>query len=134
LKCLPVFAAIVLVTGLSAPALGQPTYGTILGTVTDAAGSVIPNAEVQASDQRTDVTRPAHTDDAGNYRFVNMDPGSYAITVAAPSFATAKNESVVLPARETVRTDFRLCEVQHLQRAWDRICNRKRKQKKEKRN
>jgi hypothetical protein len=107
-KCLLIFAAIILAIGFSGPAVGQSTYGIILGTVTDASGSVIPSAEVQARNQDTDVTLTTHTDNSGDYRFVNMDPGSYAITVSAQSFAPVKNEGVVLPARETVRSDFKL--------------------------
>ena len=108
LKYLPVLAAIALVIGLSAQALGQSTYGVLVGTVTDNSGSVIPNAGVEARNQGTDVTSTTHTDSQGDYLFVNMDPGGYTITVSAQSFAVEKNESVVLPARETVRADFKL--------------------------
>ncbi|MGA2073545.1 MAG: carboxypeptidase-like regulatory domain-containing protein [Terriglobia bacterium] len=107
-KCLPILAAVIFTIGFSGRAVGQSTYGIILGTVTDASGSVIPNAEVQARSQDTDVTHTTHTDNSGDYRFVNMDPGSYAITVSAQQFAPVKNEGVVLPARETVRSDFKL--------------------------
>jgi hypothetical protein len=107
-KFLSIFVAIAVVMGLSAPVLGQSTYGTILGTVTDATGSVIPNAEVQARNQGTDASQTTHTDSQGDYLFVNMDPGTYTITVSAQSFTMEKNESVILPARETVRSDFKL--------------------------
>jgi hypothetical protein len=80
----------------------------LVGTVTDNSGSVIPNAGVEARNQGTDVTSTTHTDSDGDYRFVNMDPGTYTITVSAQSFATEKNVDVVLPARETVRSDFKL--------------------------
>jgi hypothetical protein len=108
LKGLLILVAITFVVGFSAQALGQSTYGVLVGTVTDTTGSVIPNAGVEARNQGTDVTLTTHTDSQGDYRFVNMDPGSYTITVSAQSFAIEKNESVVLPARETVRSDFEL--------------------------
>ena len=108
LKCLPILAVFILVSGINRQAVGQSTYGIILGTVMDVSGSVIPNAEVQARNQDTDVALTTHTDNSGDYRFVNMDPGSYAITVSAQNFAPVKNEGVVLPARETVRSDFKL--------------------------
>jgi hypothetical protein len=100
--------AIAFVIGLSVQALGQSTYGVLVGTVTDTSGSVIPNAGVEARNQGTDVTSTTHTDSQGDYRLVNMDPGSYTITVSAQSFAVERNENVVLPARETVRSDFKL--------------------------
>src|SRR5271157_1826936 len=108
LKWLPVLVAVTFVIGLSTRALGQSTYGVLVGTVTDSTGSVIPNAEVEARNQGTDVRSTTHSDSQGDYSFVNMDPGSYTITVSAQSFAVEKNESVVLPARETVRSDFKL--------------------------
>ena len=105
---LPILAAILVAVGLSTQAAGQSTYGVIVGTVTDASGAVIPDAEVQARNQGTDVSLTTHTDSQGDYSFVNMDPGTYTISVSAPNFATEKNENVILPARETVRSDFKL--------------------------
>jgi hypothetical protein len=96
------------VMGLSTRAVGQSTYGVILGTLTDSSGSVIPDIEVEARNQGTDVVLTTRTDAQGDYRFVNMDPGSYTISVSAPNFTPAKNVDVVLPARESVRSDFRL--------------------------
>jgi hypothetical protein len=110
-KCLPILAAIIFAIGFSGRAVGQSTYGVIQGTVTDASGSVVPNAEVEARNQATDVSQTTHTDSQGDYLFANMDPGSYTITISAQSFTTVKNEGVILPARETVRSDFKL-EVQ----------------------
>src|SRR5271157_6478950 len=98
-KCLPILAAITFVIGLSAQALGQSTYGVLLGTVTDNSGSVIPNAGVEARNQGTDVAQTTRTDSQGDYQFVNMEPGNYTITVSAQSFATEKNVDIVLPAR-----------------------------------
>jgi len=90
------------------PAFAQSTYGTILGTVTDATGAVVPGAKIGVQDQATGVERTAPTDDGGDYVFVNLDPGTYTITASAPNLATVKNEGIVLPARETVRSDFKL--------------------------
>jgi hypothetical protein len=101
-------AAIAFVIGLSSQALGQSTYGVLVGTVTDNSGSVIPNASVEARNQGTDVAQTTRTDSDGDYQFVNMEPGTYTITVSAQSFATEKNVDVILPARETVRSDFKL--------------------------
>src|SRR5208283_1398986 len=90
------------------PALAQSTYGTILGTVSDSTGAVMPNAQVSVQEQQTGVKRTAATDGSGDYLFVNMDPGTYTITASAPNFTTVQNEGVILPARETVRSDFKM--------------------------
>ena len=107
-KYLSIFAATVILIGLSAQAKGQSTYGVIVGTVMDASGSVIPNAEVEALNQGTDVSQTTHTNSQGDYLFLNMDPGTYTISVSAQNFTPVKDEGVVLPARETVRSDFKL--------------------------
>src|SRR5262245_31123162 len=48
------------------------------------------------------------TDATGTYRFLNLDPGTYVITVAAVNFASKKDPAVILKARETARSDFQL--------------------------
>jgi len=100
------FTAMLLLS--SPPAFAQSTYGTILGTVTDSSGAAVPAANVVVEEQSTGVQQTATTDSGGDYRIVNLDPGTYTITASATNFATVKNEGIVLPARETVRSDFKL--------------------------
>lgn len=88
--------------------LAQSTYGAIVGTVYDPSGAVIQNAKVEAKNQGTSAIRVIDTDSQGDYRFVNMDPGTYTITVTAQGFATTQNKGVILPARETARADVKL--------------------------
>jgi hypothetical protein len=86
----------------------QSTYGTIVGTVTDQTGAVVPGANVEARNQETGSVRTVSTDASGEYRFLNVDAGSYAITVTAPRFAAVKDNAVSVLSRELTRSDFRL--------------------------
>jgi hypothetical protein len=86
----------------------QSTYGSITGTVIDASGGVIARAKVEATNQGTGVARTTSTDTAGNYVFVSLDPGLYSVSVSADGFASQKNQSISLLAREIVRSDFQL--------------------------
>ena len=105
----PLFLGLAVLLLLSSPpAFAQSTYGTILGTVTDSSGAAVPGVEVVVQDQMTGVKQTATTDSAGDYGIPNLDPGTYTITASATNFATVKNEGIVLPARETVRSDFKL--------------------------
>src|SRR5215470_2894690 len=87
------------------PAAAQSTFGIIIGTVMDPSGAVVAGASVEAMNQATGAVRQGMTDAEGNYRFLNLDPGTYSITVTIPPFSTQKNQNVLLPARETVRSD-----------------------------
>jgi hypothetical protein len=86
----------------------QSTFGTILGTVKDAADNVLPNAAVSLTDKDTSAIRSAVADSVGNYSFSNLEPGDYALAVAASGFQKIQVESLVLQARETKRVDVQL--------------------------
>ena len=90
------------------PLAAQSTYGTINGTVTDASGAVVSGAKVEVLNQGTGIARSMTTDAAGGYEFLNLDAGTYTITVSAANFTTTENKGVVLPARETRSVPFQL--------------------------
>jgi hypothetical protein len=99
-----VYASLLAVTD----AYAQSTYGSITGMVTDASGGVISGAKVEAANQGTGVTRITSTDSDGTYVFISLDPGTYSVSVAVSGFATKKNPSIALLAREVVRSDFQM--------------------------
>lgn len=86
----------------------QSTFGTITGTVSDASGSVLVGATVEARDQETSLTRTVQTDEQGYFRFINMDPALYTITASMEKFVTLENKDVVVDAREVTESNFRL--------------------------
>ena len=86
----------------------QSTFGAIDGTVTDPSGANIRGANVEALNQATGETRHTVTDSAGEYRFLNVDPGQYTITASSDQFTETKDKNVVVLARETARSDIRL--------------------------
>jgi hypothetical protein len=71
--------------------------GSITGTVVDPAGAAIPGAQVRIINQATgDLTREAASDGSGNFRALNVPPGTYKITVAAPGMQELDRNDVVL--------------------------------------
>src|ERR1700732_471179 len=83
------------------PALAQLTRGTILGTVQDPSGSVIPNATVKIANTGTKAERSTTTNSVGEYRFPGVDPGVYTVNFSAPGFAEIRVEMVdVTTSRE----------------------------------
>jgi hypothetical protein len=87
-------------------AFAQSTYGTIYGTITDPSSGVIRDAVVEAKNPGTGAARSMKTSTDGLYRFVNLDPGTYTISVMAPGFAEAEKKDVVLSARTDLPVDF----------------------------
>jgi hypothetical protein len=87
---------------------GQSTSGTVLGTVKEASGAVVPGAVVNLTNAGTNAKHSSRTDDTGSYVFANLDVGSYLLTVEAPGFQKAEFKAFDLGGRETKRLDAQL--------------------------
>jgi hypothetical protein len=69
----------------------------IAGTVRDASGAVIPGVTVEASSPvLIEKTRSVVTDGAGNYRIVDLRPGTYKVTFSLPGFNTVVRDGIEL--------------------------------------
>ena len=80
------------------PALSFAQSG-IAGVVKDATGGALPGVTVEAtSDVLIERTRTVVTDGEGQYRFINLRPGTYSMTFALEGFATVKRDGIQLPA------------------------------------
>src|SRR5215471_13669498 len=86
-------------------ALGQSTFGTILGTVHDQSGGVMPGCAVTVENVGTSLRRSVLTDETGSYTASNLEPGTYKVKVELPGFQVAEYTSIQLTARQTVRID-----------------------------
>jgi hypothetical protein len=93
---------------LSAPLFSQGSFGTILGTVTDPSGGVIPGATVTILNTATGVSRTLTTDSAGEYNAPTLIPGTYTVRAEAKSFKTIESRNVLLEVGKEVRVDFTL--------------------------
>jgi hypothetical protein len=89
---------------VATPAAAQLTTADILGTVTDAAGAVVPNAKVTVVNTATSATRTLQTNGSGDYVFNLLPPGQYSVTVEAPSFRKSVT-NVTLVAGDRARVD-----------------------------
>jgi len=100
--------ACILILIAAAPLFAQSTYGTILGTVQDSTGAVVPGAQVTLLNTGTMAKRVITSDSAGSYAFSNIDVGTYSLTISAAGFKTETVPSIPLTARETRRVDAAL--------------------------
>src|SRR4030088_2311734 len=86
---------------LSLPAWGQKFTGTVRGIVTDKSGAVLPNAPVTVTNNGTGDVRAVTTNQAGEYVVVELNPGTYTVTVKQPGFKESVSKDVVLNVSST---------------------------------
>src|SRR5437868_6878612 len=78
------------------------TSGTIAGVAKDTTGAVLPGVTVEAaSPALIEKVRSAVTDAQGQYKIVDLRPGTYAVTFSLPGFSTVKRDGIELPANFT---------------------------------
>src|ERR1700754_1402682 len=80
----------------AASALAQESRATLSGTVTDPTGSVIPGTGVTLTNSQTGVAFESKTNDAGQYRFLFLNPGVYRLTVQGTGFRAFVRENINL--------------------------------------
>jgi Carboxypeptidase regulatory-like domain/TonB dependent receptor-like, beta-barrel len=102
------FSLILLSLCLALPVFAQRDMGTVLGTVTDATGAVVPGATVTITEEATGITNVVQTDPAGNYIRPLLKPGSYTVSVEAPGFKKAVQTGVFLQSASRVQASFNL--------------------------
>ncbi len=102
-----------LVVGLSAGMCGaaaaQEVTGTILGTVTDSKGGVVPNAKatITNTDQQV-VVRTLTTDEHGQYAAPLLPVGHYSVTVEIAGFKRVTQRGFVLNVSDKLAVNFTL--------------------------
>jgi outer membrane receptor protein involved in Fe transport len=87
--------------------LAFDTTGTIVGTVTDTEGAVLPGATVTIKNLNTNLTREVTTNESGVFQVPLLPVGEYEIEVKAVDFNSGQN-TVVLQINQVLRVYFQL--------------------------
>ncbi|MDE3164601.1 MAG: carboxypeptidase regulatory-like domain-containing protein, partial [Acidobacteriota bacterium] len=90
------------------PASGQVLYGSMVGTIEDSAGAVVPNVGVTLTNNGTGAVRDVKGDEQGRYTFVNVLPGTYTLKVVAGGFRPSIVAGLDISANVVTRQDVRL--------------------------
>ncbi|MGH9372400.1 MAG: carboxypeptidase-like regulatory domain-containing protein, partial [Vicinamibacterales bacterium] len=102
-----VFAFAILVL-LAAPVSGQVDTGTILGTVKDQSGGVLPGATVTITHEGQALTLTTVTREDGTYIFTPIRTGAYAIEVEFQGFKKAVRRGIGVSIQQQAVVDFSL--------------------------
>src|SRR5437899_2209244 len=109
------FARLVVVSGCltfqPATAWAQAETSGIAGVVKDTSGAVMPGVTVEAtSPALIERVRTVTTDSQGQYKIVDLRPGTYMVSFTLPGFSTVKREGIELPATfvAAVKADLRV--------------------------
>ena len=91
-----------------APAsFGQGAVGSIVGTVKDSSGAVVPGARITVTDTATNVSQKTQTNSDGNFAERFLKPANYRVTVESQGFSTTE-ATVTLQVDQIVRADATL--------------------------
>jgi len=94
--CLLVFGTLPLMADIT---------GSILGTVVDSSGGVVPGVAVRATNQDTNMVREVRSNSAGQYRLMSLPVGRYKLDVSASGFQSFRVTDIVLTVDEQRQVD-----------------------------
>ena len=105
--CLALFVSFLSIfAGKLLPA--QAVSGTIVGTVTDSSGAIVPNAQVAIVLTGQSTVYTTVTNESGNFTEPNLPSGRYTVTVTATGFKKETRANIALQTNTTTRIDVSL--------------------------
>src|SRR5262252_1293458 len=110
-RSLAIFTVLTLLPG----AAFAQVQATLTGTVKDTSGAVLPGVTVEASSPvLIEKTRSAVTDGTGQYRIVDLRPGTYTVTFTLTGFQTVKRDGIELTGSlvATINADMKVGAVE----------------------
>jgi hypothetical protein len=89
-------------------AFAQFDSGSIVGTVRDTSGAVVPAAKVTLTSVATGISQVKTSTDDGNYEFAAVKPGEYVVSAEKTGFTLALVDNVQLQVGARLRVDLQL--------------------------
>ncbi len=93
---------------VAVPSSAQDFRGRINGTVTDNSGAVLPGVTVTATSPALIQPQVQVTSEQGDYRFLALPPGVYAINFELTGFQSVKHEGIRVVINQTLTVDQQL--------------------------
>ncbi len=89
-------------------AAAQVDTGSIVGTVHDSSGAVVPGAAVTITNLATQVTQTAQTNAAGEYVVLLLQVGTYSVSVEKSGFEKSEQSGIQVNVQSRLEVDFTL--------------------------
>lgn len=105
---LKLFALAFVFAFLSAAVVRADVTGRIRGTVTDASGAVVPEANVTAVNTDTGYTRTVKSDVNGGFDLLNLPIGTYTVKIEKQGFKTFSQTGIKLEVNQVYAVDGKL--------------------------
>jgi hypothetical protein len=105
---LAVLAAMIAICFQPVPARGQVLYGSLVGSITDQSGAVVPGAKVTVLNVQTNSSRTVDADDTGTYSVLALTPGTYSVRVSQTGFQDAVTSDIPVTLNNVTRVNVRL--------------------------
>ena len=100
--------AVLALFSLPTAAVAQVATGSMVGTVVDSSGQVVPGAQVTVRNVNQNTTTTLTTDATGVYTAPFLVPGAYEVSVGLQGFKTWARRGIVLQVNDRLRIDATL--------------------------
>jgi len=99
---------LIMILSIAPVANAQVLYGSLVGTVSDQSGAIVPSANVTISNTQTGQTRETTTDTEGRFLFQNVQPGNYDLNATATGFRTVSRTGIAITVNTVTRVPISL--------------------------
>jgi trimeric autotransporter adhesin len=87
---------------------GQSFQGGVRGVVNDSGGAMIPGVEITLTNEETNVSRSAVSNEIGQYVFSAVAPGKYKLRASLPSFKSYERSGLTIGTQQFIVLDVTL--------------------------
>jgi Carboxypeptidase regulatory-like domain len=103
---------VVFLISVAVVGLAQVDTGSLVGTVKDASGALLPGVTVTATNTDTGIATVTKTEQNGDYVITPLHIGRYSVSVEVTGFHREIRKDIVLDVQQTIRLDFSLKVIQ----------------------
>ncbi len=93
---------------LASQAHAQNIFGSVVGTVSDPSGAVVPGATVTATSLGTGQKRTVTTGDQGNFSILSLPRGQYSLDIDASGFKHLSRSPIDVTVNQEARIDVQM--------------------------